>query len=419
MADKRMSRLCRSHLLLQLGVAYYRMGRWEESEQVLNEYLSNYEYFQAHEEEWYAQQGVLLVEEAFDEVSVKKAYSILCCDGLKQKDTAYLKQYYPKLDWGKRVIYVCDDFPPALLEAMGTMPVEEIFVSVWRDAWKNSELRAKFTEYVSDRKEHDTDAFDRLLRVISDADVEDEDAYTYTYTLYADLMLAEKEDDPDRLDRGLLTKPVPFLEQTLPSVLERLATLKLENLETMYKGYTFSDEIRGELFVILLKQCILFRSATSAEYRRLRKQLDGFSRRALEFLSRYYRQAALTEYPEILPLYGQAAVAISRALQKETDDPVAALKVYREVVAIDSRYADVISCYMRLFGKSRTDDTRQTQLEELEELKEKVLEEVSVREQNHDYEAALEVLSELKRMLPDDLEVAQKSLEVRLLLQEI
>jgi hypothetical protein len=408
-ADKRMSLLCRSHLLLQLGVAYYRMGQWKKSEQVLAEYLSNYEYMQAHEEEWHEQQGVLLVEEAFDEVSVKKAYSILCCDGLKQKDTAYLKQYYPKLDWGKRVIYVCDDLPPALLEAMGTMPEEEIFASVWRDAWKNTELRAKFTEYVNDRQEHDPKAYDRLLRVVSDADIEHE------YTLSADLILTEKEGDLKRLDRGMLTKSRPFLEQVLPGVLEPLSTGALKKLEKRCEDYTFSDEIREALLVILLRQSILFRSANGTEYVRLRNRIEEFSRYVLDFLSRYYQPSVLEEYPGLLPLYGQTAVALSRALKKEADDPIGALKGYREVVTIDSRYAEVISCYMRLFGESRNSEARQAQ-EELKALKGKVLKEISVRVKNHEYAAALEILSELKRTLPDDLEIAQKSLEIRLLL---
>jgi hypothetical protein len=59
-------------------------------------------------------------------------------------------------------------------------------------------------------------------------------------------------------------------------------------------------------------------------------------------------------------------------------------------------------------------------LEELKALKGKVLKEVLARAKNHEYETALEILSELKQALPDDLEVAQRSLEVRLLLlQEV
>jgi hypothetical protein len=280
---------------------------------------------------------------------------------------------------------------------------------VWRDAWKNTELRAKFTEYVNDRQEHDPKAYDRLLRVVSDADIEHE------YTLSADLILTEKEGDLKRLERGILTKPIPFLEQVLPGVLEPLSTANLKKLEKRCEDYTFSDEIRGALLVILIRQCILLRSADGTEYATLRKRIDGFSRFVLEFLSRYYRKPVMEEYPQLLPRYGQTAVALSRALQKEEDDPIGALKRYREVVTIDNRYAELISYYMRLFGESKNSGARQAQ-EELEELKEKVLKGVRARAKNHEYAAALEILSELKRTIPDDLEVAQRSLEIRLLL---
>jgi hypothetical protein len=106
-------------------------------------------------------------------------------------------------------------------------------------------------------------------------------------------------------------------------------------------------------------------------------------------------------------------------LQKEEDDPIDALKRYREVVTIDNRYAGVISYYMRLFGETKNSGARQAQ-EEMKALKEKVLRQVSDLAKSHAYAAALEILSELKRMIPDDLETAQKSLEIRLLLlQEI
>jgi hypothetical protein len=171
-ADGRTNRLCKSFLLRMLGEAYYRMEQLELSEKSLLQYLENYSYMQAHEDEWQEQKNALLVSDTFDIMQLKNAYSILCCIGLKRKDTAYLKQYFPKLEWDKNVIFVYDDFPPVLFEAMSTMQIEEIFLTVWKEAWRSGDLQNRFRSYLRNLRQHDGEAFTHLLQMVSEADPE-------------------------------------------------------------------------------------------------------------------------------------------------------------------------------------------------------------------------------------------------------
>ena len=405
LADERMSMLCKSHLLLQLGVIYFRKGQFALAEKTLLKFLDNYQYMMEHEEELQEQQGVLLVEEAVDDISVKKAYSILCCCGLKQQSTANLKKYYDKLEWKKKVIYVCDDLPPVLMEAMSSMPIEEIFVSVWKDVWKSSELRNKFIKYNDELREQNPTAFYHMMRLASEADVEDE------YTLYANILLAEKEKNVECLSRCLQTKTVSFLEQAMPGIFELMEYNELLEIEQLCEDVT--PGVCSKLFAIWWQQEIVIRSDKLADFRKLRERIAKFSYMALDFLSEYFQPAVFEEYTEILPVYGQIAQLIVKALQFEETNPHQALEAYREVVNIDVAYADVISVYMRMFGDSLSSQNTQT---ELEELKENVLLKVYDQLKDHQYADASAILSELKKVVPNDLNIASMALEIRLLL---
>ena len=100
-------------------------------------------------------------------------------------------------------------------------------------------------------------------------------------------------------------------------------------------------------------------------------------------------------------------------MQFEETNPHQALEAYREVVNIDVAYADVISVYMRMFGDSLSSQNTQT---ELEELKENVLLKVYDQLKDHQYADASAILSELKKVVPNDLNIASMALEIRLLL---
>jgi glycosyltransferase involved in cell wall biosynthesis/predicted nucleic acid-binding protein len=146
------------------------------------------------------------------------------------------------------------------------------------------------------------------------------------------------------------------------------------------------------------------------DYAKLRERLAHFVQ-----VTRDYQAAFPGQDRDVEGLYQyvQAADLISRALELETDDPAAAMKLYREVVEIDNMYANVISAYMRLYGERTSSEHRQA---EFEELKEKVLVEVAGYIRKDRYAEALAILSELKKVNPTDLEIAQMALQTRLLL---
>jgi hypothetical protein len=71
------------------------------------------------------------------------------------------------------------------------------------------------------------------------------------------------------------------------------------------------------------------------------------------------------------------------------------------------------SAYMHQYSERTSSEHRQA---EFEQLKGKVLGEVYVHIKNKQYETALAILTELKKVNPTDLDIAKMALQTRLLL---
>jgi hypothetical protein len=149
-----------------------------------------------------------------------------------------------------------------------------------------------------------------------------------------------------------------------------------------------------------------------------REALSAFAGTAMPFLRRYYQEHILTESPELLPPYGEAAARIEQALALEESDPSQALALYGKVVDAVPQWADVMKSYLLAFGVEQRRKKRAA-AEELQQLKARILEEAGRLAGQKQYAQALAVLVQLKEMVPDDLDTASMVLNVRMkMLQE-
>lgn len=126
-ADVRNTELCHAFLYLSLARSCFYLGEYRESENCARRYLERKEWFDRNQEMLYQQQAAPFVGECFDEVKQKEIYSLLICDGLKQKDTTNLRDYLGCLKWDEQHIYIFEEMADTLIEAMSTMPREDIF----------------------------------------------------------------------------------------------------------------------------------------------------------------------------------------------------------------------------------------------------------------------------------------------------
>ena len=93
------------------------------------------------------------------------------------------------------------------------------------------------------------------------------------------------------------------------------------------------------------------------------------------------------------------------------------MEIYREVVIVNPEWADVMKSYMNGLGEEVVRKEKAAK-EEMRQLELGVLGEIHKLVQMKQYEAALSVLKQLKQLKPNDLKLAELTLQIRLAMLE-
>ena len=134
--DTQNKELAKTFMALHGANAAFYCKEYEKSIAYAEEYLRWDRFFTEHEQMLIDQQKVPFIWEVFDIVKKKEIYSLLICDGLKMKDTTYLKKYFNQLHWDEKHLYVFEEIMPVLVEALEEMESCDIFDTV-RNTMKN------------------------------------------------------------------------------------------------------------------------------------------------------------------------------------------------------------------------------------------------------------------------------------------
>ena len=134
-------------------------------------------------------------------------------------------------------------------------------------------------------------------------------------------------------------------------------------------------------------------------------------------LEKYFKSDVIEGATELLPIYGQVAFRIAEALRTEESDVKRALELYREVVVVDPRWGTVMKSYMQAMNEERKRRELAAK-EEMKQLEASVLAEVHKLVVEAKYSEALEILSQMKKMKPNDLGLAESSHRVSLAMLE-
>ena len=193
------------------------------------------------------------------------------------------------------------------------------------------------------------------------------------------------------------------------------ADLILKKLE--FETMRTKQDIRYDYFDTRMAEVAALHSINEKDYAKKRQSLQFFAEKATGFLGKYYKEELIREYLELLPTYGQVAYRIAEALELEATDIKRALEIYREVVIIDPQWANVMKSYMTAVGEEQVRRENAAK-EEMKKLEQGVLEEIHKLVQNRQYEDALSVLSQLKQLKPNDLDLAELTLRIRLAMLE-
>lgn len=422
--DSRTSELCHAYVMLLYGVIFYHKANWKEAENSIHIYFQIYEYFETYTQRLEIQKGALLVAEAYDEMALKKAYAILIICGLKRNDMSLLKEYFDRLEWNQNSVYLMDGFMKELVESMAHLQEDSFFVQVTSTAWNHPELRNRLLQEIAPYEVSDPQGFSRLSHYLAQLDAD------HWYLWYTKILDADKQVDVSTL-KMYLQKLVSAIANIycLPGCVIDIAAsrgiamediylqVEVERWEDDWKNFVSEadpssvqqtvrmiqsmktkEDVRYELFDIMWTEYSIFAGEPECnDYKTMHQRLDTYVSKILNFMQRY---------PELDLIMGDVALKMRDALNAESANPKGAIAFWAEVTHDMPMYALTIKNYLLAFN----DDYQKQSVSQESEmiiLKKQILGEVEKCLANKEYEAALDILNQLRTMLPMDSDITK------------
>lgn len=422
--DSRTSELCHAYVMLLYGFIFYRKANWKEAENSIHIYFQIYEYFETYTQRLEIQKGALLVAEAYDEMALKKAYAILIICGLKRNDMSLLKEYFDRLEWNQNSVYLMDGFMKELVESMAHLQEDSFFVQVTSTAWNHPELRNRLLQEIAPYEVSDPQGFSRLSHYLAQLDAD------HWYLWYTKILDADKQVDVSTL-KMYLQKLVSAIANIycLPGCVIDIAAsrgiamediylqVEVERWEDDWKNFVSEadpssvqqtvrmiqsmktkEDVRYELFDIMWTEYSIFAGEPECnDYKTMHQRLDTYVSKILNFMQRY---------PEQDLIMGDVALKMRDALNAESANPKGAIAFWAEVTHDMPMYALTIKNYLLAFN----DDYQKQSVSQESEmiiLKKQILGEVEKCLANKEYEAALDILNQLRTMLPMDSDITK------------
>lgn len=437
--DKRCSELCHGYIYLRFAAAAFCTENWDLAKKSIESYVLMDKELEKNPARRANQEGALLVNEAYDAIPRRRAYAILIGAGLKEKSTQALKEYLPKLDWDKKVIYVFEPLIPVLVEAMVQLPYEPIFAEVMQLMWNNKELQAIVLTEVYTWAEKDAKAQMTLFRIL------DKITPSHWYIWNAKVIVADQSGNAGAVLealKGLFTSiknvflvppeitqiikkykisqealylSVPFdtWKEHLADFIQKVSEKDILIAEWEMTSMKHVENIRYDYFFARVAEAKLLHHADEQTYEKKKSYLKMFSQKTMDFLRKYFQSQIFNEAMELLPAYGQAALLIEQAFALEETNPKEMLRMLKDVVEVYPTLTNVIRGFISAYGIEQ-DEKKRRQRDEMRKLKEQILEQVQNLVEQKQYESAHAIVQQLKQMQPNDLELVALGLEIRL-----
>lgn len=445
LADRRNSPMCQAYAHLEMASACFGMKEWDQAEDHAYKYLKLCRTIQKDPVAMEDQKTALLVGEALDSIPTKRAYSIIIACGLKKKDTSMLNKYADKLEWDQQVVYAFEGLVNALIEAMATMPYEPIFGKMATLAWANSELQKKIYYKALKLVEKDKAEYHHFLRVLAQIDKKDwylcyarvitedidghlenmQDILCQYYENASNIYripeeiteIAKKHNFP--LEECLLSLPFEKWSDQLVETIGKVEREELIQIEQRFRDMKTRENVRYDFFFMRIAEAQVLFSVKDETYEEKIRYIQEFVERTCAFYRDYHTKDAIEKYSELLPKYARVAFVLEKALQYEKGWPERFIQLLMEAAEIHQSFSEALGSLMEQFkGELEQRRKHKEDKAELEKLKREKMQDIQKCVVKKKYPEALEILNELKEKNPQDLEVADLILQIRLALFE-
>lgn len=476
--DKRCSELCQAYIYLRFAVIGFLTENWSLARKSIESYTMIRKELEKTPDKLANQEGALLINEAFDAVPTRRAYSILIAAGLRENTTEELKKYLPKLDWDQKVIYVYEPLIPVLIEAMAMMEYEPVFAETMQLMWNNKELQVKTLKAIVETAQKSGVAEQKLLYILSQITGE------HWYIWYAKVLMADKELRAVRDVSELSREPheesnvetaqtcVEDVQKCAEDMQEDVLNRLLEALLGLFSHMQNVFQMLPDVKSIIDKNGIslegmylsvpfekwqkdlaeFIEKSSEQELYALETELAGIQTKEDVRLGYFYARVAEAKVlygagerdfsvrKDLLDSFAQKTLDFLRRYYQPqifTEAPEILPEYGQAALLIEQGFAmeqenptemlrilkEVVDIYPTFASVIRSfisaygteqQNAKKRQREEMRQLKAQILAEVHKCVAQKQYAQALAIVEQLKQMLPEDLDVVALALELRL-----
>lgn len=403
LVDERSTDLLKALIYNRIAENSLALRDWEKAVDYAKKYLHEYEKLSKNDTLMQEQMQALLVRHAFDESYLQKAYCLLVYEGFKKGSTKELKIYYDKLGWGTFFNYVTDTLVRLLVEVMQKTKEEPILVRALNDACQNEQLCNVACAKAREIEQDNPEVFQKLLPMYAKV------ASDFWYIWYAKMLQADVKHDKKTVRKAIegllqaianvfyLTDRVYEIaakyEVILPPLWEKIAG---DDWERQLKVYVAGvDNARLNHTQKLIKEA----------YRGDNKMLAVFNRAVQE----KYIMAGPDQFWDLEEYYN----LLKDYFGLQGEDKIQDLTRLKEAVEKNPSFAEGIGAFIHLYPEFER-QCADKQRKEMETLRVQVIEQVKALVENGQKQAAVQIVGQLKKMFPEDLEVAALALEIHL-----
>lgn len=441
--DKRNSLLCQTFLYLSFATAYFRKKDYAQADHYVHKYFRCAKQLRKDPEKLTMQQSALLVDEALDSLSTRRAYSILIACGLRRKDVQPLRKHLKDLEWDQKVIYVFDGMVDEIVDAAATLPFDESLVQASQYLWNNAQAGPMYFVQAQQWAD-DKESFFRILSVIARFESE------HSYVFYARFRVADEKGDAAQVKDALadyyahcnnvllvpddVAKIVAKYEisvepyylslnfETWKKQIDRaLTTMAVKGLLNIEKEFRRNQTVESPYY-----DALYFKLAETKAFLMMEQHswdvkhtwLKEFADAATHICETYYQPHIPEDYPELLSEDLRAGRMIAEGLQQEQTDLREALKCYKKAMEECPNFSELLQHYVHELQREQ-ENRAQREKDELRQLQQRLRAEAEKALTGGDAAMAYEVACELQKARPDDLAVINLKLKARLAMLEV
>lgn len=438
-ADQRTSVVCRAYIRVVMANIHLERRNLDEAKAQIEAYLREKEFAESLGTQYENMKCAMIAGEAFDELTVKKAYSILILCGLLVNDTQLLRQYFHELHWENRSVYVMGGFMEPLIEAMASASeVEAIFVEVMECIFCNDALRKLALGIIPDYEERNKKKYFMLQNILAMV------SSSHWYPAYCAVFVCE------RTNKELVPQAIVELVMKLPNVFkipeDILAIAETHGITSadIYRTIpgerwkrdtgTFLSEASEEekavfekemlemvnlelpqvdYAMIRLYENVALLSMGIQDFTLKRNALLRYAELGCQYAVKYYEKDIVLHASVLLPQYVGSAIFLKEALILEERDEELSLQYFKKLELLYPHFKRVVKNYL-CEKKLEADEKRRNAKDEMHRLQESIICQAKELVQKGQYVTAMAILKDLQKICPDNLDVINAILEVRL-----